>query len=381
MAKRAEKIGIDGGTIDVGKEHAPKSTRKPRAKDKAEAVGAQIEGEVANVIDLGSKRKNKPNGPTSAEPEPVEDQEVSADFDVVDFLRSKGVEIGDDLPQEVIDAFKEMFATLKPALREYVGELTGDLGKVVMDMYELKQQGRDVDAVKLLVNFLDGEEKKISQIKDPEVVEALYALMDSVLNLKQVKKEISRQLKVEVASGLTNLIPLIGPLKMLTEAALGKTAAGETLEGKARALHTAEAVAFLALDGVFVAGLFTTAGTGSAAAETAKATSTSGKAVAEGLKVGKTITRFAAYIRKYGKMNKTAKTVFKFGMVVREYPMLAGAISAGLKERRIQHDLQTINSLQSKIRDEVSDSVKITSEGSDPAPSVTSEEQDLNLAA
>lgn len=281
-------------------------------------------------------------------------------------LEQNGVKIDQAEMKVFLSSINKVLENAGPEFAEYVQILTGKMGTLVTDMAKLKAEGRDVDAVKLLLGFLSEQEAKINLIQDPELKATILGLMDSALNLQDAQKEISTHMKIELASEITNLIPIIGSLKMVVEASLGKTAAGATLEGKKRAIHAAEGVVFLALD---VAAFFT-AGTTEIAKS--KKAAELGKTGAKGYYVGKGLTRFAAWLRKAGGMNKLAKSVFTIGQMIKKYPKTAGVLVKIIERHRRIKQAASVAHIGSVIKGQVKETVDGPATHDEPAPDGTS---------
>ncbi len=261
----------------------------------------------------------------------------------------------EDLSEEDIAALRielpEMLQGLSPETLEYIRNLGPHLERVIDQVGDLKADGKIEGAVNVLVDFIENQEKVLEKIPDENLRNQILGMIGVLLDLDSIEKELGQQAKLEVLSAGIDLIPVVGSVKMLTEATMGKTAAGEKLEGKDRAKHAAWATAFVALDAIAVAGLVT-GGTVSAAAEGGKVAVRAGTVATKGAKAGKIITRTAAFCRKVGKAGKTTKsvrTLFRVGSLMRKYPRIAGTLIKIVEKKRTVDKVRNINNIRGKL--------------------------------
>lgn len=119
----------------------------------------------------------------------------------------------------------------------------------------------------------------------------------------------------KLACGAADFIPVVGPAKMLAEAAQGQTLGGDTLTGWKRFLHGAEGLTFLAID---------LTGFGAVATKLAKA----GKG---GLMSAKLLTRTAALMRVLKVPRQAYMPVFRAGAFLLRHPRLAQLATRGIE--------------------------------------------------
>jgi len=243
--------------------------------------------------------------------------EAEQNFEVQ--LKKEGINLSEQDYQELSKVMPELLGKSSPKFQEYLQEYGPRIEALIKETNDLKTQGKENEALEKVTDFLDVEVDRIDKMGDPQVKEQIMSYLSVVLDLANTKEKLDSKVKMQLISTGVDLVPVIGSGKMLTEAALGKTMDGDKLTGGKRALHAVEGVAFLALDAVAVAGL-----------------------VEAGLKIGKTITRFAALVRKTGKLTKTSRTIFKVGQFVKKYPQLVGVIARLAKARKMQNKVSTV---------------------------------------
>lgn len=259
-------------------------------------------------------------------------------------------ETGKDVTEEEIHEMKEslheFFEHMSPAFAKYLRDLTPRLDHLIDETSALRKSGNDKEAIEKLVTFLEDEEKFITDnISEQELRENLLAYVGSALNADKIAEEMKSQTWKEVKSDVVDLVPIIGPVKMMCEAAKGNTAGGETLEGTGRAWHGAVAAGSLVIDGVAVAGILT-GGTVSAVAEGGKVAASSGriagvaaKVGAGGIEIAGVVKRFAAITRSTVKMSRVAKGIYKCGTMMAKYPKLTATIAKLIEKREELMDL------------------------------------------
>ena len=265
--------------------------------------------------------------------------EAEQNFEVQ--LKKEGINLSEQDYQELSKVMPELLGKSSPKFQEYLQEYGPRIEALIKETNDLKTQGKENEALEKVTDFLDVEVDRIDKMGDPQVKEQIMSYLSVVLDLANTKEKLDSKVKMQLISTGVDLVPVIGSGKMLTEAALGKTMDGDKLTGGKRALHAVEGVAFLALDAVAVAGLLT-GGVVSAGAEGTKVAVAGARSVEAGLKIGKTITRFAALVRKTGKLTKTSRTIFKVGQFVKKYPQLVGVIARLAKARKMQNKVSTV---------------------------------------
>lgn len=284
--------------------------------------------------------------------ETLEDQQEAAkaafDQSIEEEVRAmekeEELETGEDISEEEVKAINEtiheVFKNMSPELAKYMQNLGPRLDHLIDETSQLRQAGNDKDALEKLIRFLEDEDKYIeNNVNNTELKEIMQSYIRGVLNAEGIVEEMEAQTKKELKSDIVDLVPVIGPMKMLRESAKGVTAGGEILDVSDRAWHAAKATGSLVLDGVAVAGLLT-GGTVSAAAEGAKVAASGGKIAtiatrfgAEGIEVAAAVKKFAALTRKTTKMTKAARTIYKCGTMIGKYPKLTASITKLIGKR------------------------------------------------
>lgn len=143
------------------------------------------------------------------------------------------------------------------------------------------------------------------------------------------------------ACGAADFIPVVGPAKMLAEAASGKTFGGEELTGWKRFLHGAEGLTFLAVD---------LTGFGAVATKLAKA----GKG---GLMSAKLLTRTAALMRVLKVPRTTYQPIFRSGAFLLRHPRLAQLATRGMNTVIKGRRLRLTQELPGMIQGDLSESM------------------------
>lgn len=218
-------------------------------------------------------------------------------------------------------AVPEMVREDSPELAQYLEELSPRLDEVLKASAAKKESGDERGSVDVLVTFMEEEMKKLEAIPNEALRAQILSVLGDTVNFKQLADDLKKYAKADVASSAVDLIPVVGSAKITGEAALGKTASGQKLEGGKRALHALTGVTFLALD---IAGLGT-AGLTTAASEAGKAA----QAVEKGAEVAMLATkvaRIANLLAKSAKFERASAQMVKFGALIVKYPKLSHAL-------------------------------------------------------
>lgn len=309
---------------------------KKEMKDPQKKVETpEKEREVKKPFDRIQPHKKTPAKINETFEEGLSDEERELE---TEFLE-ENPELNEEDIKTVKEALPELMSPNHPEISNYLKGVAPKLSKTIERINLLRSQKKLGDAVTVLTGFFEEEEKNIDAIKDPKSHDTLQSFLSSALNVHQMQKDMEHAQKVELLSAGADVIPGVGPLKMLTEAGLGKKATGETIEGKQRLTHAAEGVGFLALDAVLLAGMLTapaTAGGGAVVglgAEGIKATRLA-EVGAKGLEAGRVITRFAALCRKTERLSGASKAIFKFGRFLERNPEISKNVIRLIENRR-----------------------------------------------
>lgn len=149
----------------------------------------------------------------------------------------------------------------------------------------------------------------------PKEVQEMYTgVKDNLTAAIKEKDPKAKSLLFKFACGAADFIPVVGPAKMLIEAAAGKTLGGDELKGWKRFLHGAEGLVFLAVD---------CTGFGAVGTKLAKA----GKS---GAMAAKLMTRSAALMRVLKVPRKVYGPVFTAGRFLVRHPRLGAIATRGM---------------------------------------------------
>lgn len=285
-----------------------------------------------------------------------ESEEVELEKELLkENLEKGGLKLSQGEITEIYEALPDMVAGISPEFSEYMVKMLPRIEVTLEKVEKFKKEGNEYKGIETLANYISEEMKDIEKIKDEEAKNQILSFISSTIDVEKVIEDIKKQATVEGAVELTKIAPVIGPGIELAEAVRGRSAAGEKLSGGKRVMRAATGTAFMVLD---IAGIATAGGTtavragvtavkagkgikdsvnvATTAYKTAKVASKASKALSlsgQGLKIGKTVTRFAALTRKTTKLRKVSKSIFKIGKLIQKYPRLAGAITRTVKMR------------------------------------------------
>ncbi len=240
----------------------------------------------------------------------------------------------------------EFYEDATPELGKYLNRMVPELKTTIKKVQALRAEKNDYEALNVLTEFLEKEMKNLEQVKDDETREKLTALIGSTLNIQKVEKDLTDRSKITAISKGLDIVPGLGPIKMLIECGTGKTLEGKKLNTKQKLVHAGEATAYLALDALGAVALVTTAGTGTVAIEGVKA----GTIAARGTKLAVTITRFAHLTKNAKKASKATQALFKMGEFMAKNPKLAGATVKMIEWRRKKQKLAGTKGLEGDIK-------------------------------
>ncbi len=238
-------------------------------------------------------------------------EEEEAINELEETMLKEGVEIKPEEFGEFADAIPELIGKSNPELSEYLKDMSPRLKKITEETSVLKERGYGGDALDKLVDFLDEEENRIGKLKDPNTKETLLRYLGYALNTPELAKDIKKHTPLELVSSATDMVPVVGGMKMAYEAANGKTASGHKLEGTGRLWHGGMAVVSLTADVAGIAAGLATAGAGTVAVEGAKVAVISGNAASKGSRIAQVIMKFAALCQKTEKFKGVAVTIAK----------------------------------------------------------------------
>ncbi len=247
---------------------------------------------------------------------PVSNTEFSSAID------GEAAESGEALPKSARfakgeDPFEGTTVDTKSAesrLFEAVTKLRNEFGQAIETANGALIKGDVKGAIASANKLL--EQVEAAGLKDlPAATKAKYAEVKAVLAEAVLEDDTGAQKKLyKLAADGADFIPVIGPGKMMVEAAIGKTLGGETLKGWKRFLHGTEGLVFTAVD---------LTGYGVVATKLAKA----GKGSMLGAKL---ITRSAALMRVLKVPRSVYRPVFNTGRFLIKHPRLGAAATYGL---------------------------------------------------
>ncbi len=251
----------------------------------------------------------------------VDQIDIPSDDELNAILKDEGIEMEEKDFQDLKDAIPEMVREDSPELASYLEELSPRLDEVLRTSAEKKTGGDERGSVEVLVTFMEEEMKKLESVPDEALRAQVLSIMGDAVNFKQLSDDLKKYAKADVVSSAIDMIPVVGSAKITGEAALGKTASGQKLEGGKRAWHALTGVAFLALD---VAGLGT-AGATTAASEAGRVAKGAAKATEVAMLTAK-VGKVANLLAKSAKFGRASASVAKFGNLITKYPKLSHAL-------------------------------------------------------
>lgn len=356
MSDSLEKIKYDDENPDVQK--------PPRQKERERAGQEEIKSPEQQREDIVSARK-KPNEETLHRQKDragetfsrsIDEEEVELEKDLLrEQLEKGGIQLSKEEIQGLYEAIPDMVDGISPEFSKHVAEMMPRLEKALEETGKLNVEGNEYKAIERLSDFIGDEMKLMEKIKDEHVREQIITFVAESVDIDKVVDRMKKQTTVDGATEIAKIVPVVGPGIDLAEAASGRSAAGEKLSGGKRVKRAALGTAFMVMD---VAGIATAGGTtavragisaakagkgvkdvgkaASAAYKVAKAAKKTGKATTlatRGARMGKSVTRFAAYCRKTKRLKNISHSIFKVGKLIQRHPKLAGIIAKTMNIR------------------------------------------------
>ena len=247
-------------------------------------------------------------------------EQIDETFEPEEVAGETSAESEDDDTNEVLGEFMPDEETIRR--RERLGEQIKqvDFKNRLENVTKAFEDG-DIDRAATILNELIEEvkEKGADNISDDEL-KMLLDVNEKVKKAKEAKSPEEKSKWVKIASAGCDFIPVLGPIKMIYEAARGTTFGGEKLSGKKRILHMTEGIVFGLVDLTGAGVLLTKLGKG-------------------GRLAGRLVTRAGAFLRFKG-LPKQGKAVYKVGRAIIRHPKIDRAatrfISKAIKARKVK---------------------------------------------
>lgn len=255
------------------------------------------------------------------ETDDVEHIDVPSDDELHAILEQEDIHMEQKDFDDLKAAVPEMVREDSPELADYLQEMSPRLDEALKMAASKKESGDERGSVDALVEFVEGEMKKIELLPGEVLRGQILSVLGDSVHFDQLSEDLKKYAKADVASSAVDLIPVVGSTKIIGEAALGKTASGQKLEGGKRAWHALAGTTFLVLD---VAGLGT-AGATTAASEAGRAAQAVEKGAEVAMLTAK-VARIANLLAKSAKFERASASVAKFGTLIAKYPELSRVI-------------------------------------------------------
>lgn len=212
--------------------------------------------------------------------------------------------------------------------------MKAEMQSAVKEVGEALAEGDTDKATNIAENLFSRMEKAGVETMPDELKEMYAGVKENLSAAIKEKNPEAKSKLFKFACGAADFIPVVGPAKMLLEAAAGKTLGGDKLSGWKRFLHGAEGAVFLAID---------LTGYGAVATKLAKA----GKS---GAMAAKLLTRSAAFMRVLKVPRGVYKPVFNAGMFLLRHPRLGKLATRGLTSIMKGRKMRMVKELPGVLR-------------------------------